>query len=359
MADEAEGGGRAAASAPSLSLINISNGSQKNASAIAKRAETLYQNLEGLIQRVGIERVGLVTCTFPYRIIDRFEASRRFDSLATGVLRPQKLEFITVPERHDSGGFHFHLATAFPYDIRTGFDFDAATNAAACKREHYFRGGKYHASESGFGWTNAAAHRDFKRWERAYVKSANERLRDWWNYFRPVAERYGFGRCETLPVLSNASAIARYVGAYVTTASGARLECDRGMRLVRYSLARVPVEDNGVVRKISLRRCNLKWSWVGGNGAKWRRGLQLLGTILELDMDGLAALFGSKFQYTNRRAIFALGEGFENALPLVSKIPEWADRPSRMQFLVRLLNTLQKDEIFDQNLLSHAPDCPF
>jgi hypothetical protein len=38
------------------------------------------------------------------------------------------LEFIAVPERQDSGRFHFRLAAAFPYGIRSGFDF------AACER---------------------------------------------------------------------------------------------------------------------------------------------------------------------------------------------------------------------------------
>ena len=345
------GGGLAApADSPSLSLINNSI-IGVNKSAIAKKAECLYVNLDGLIKRVGIERVGFVTLTFPRVTSDRVFASCCFNSLATNVLRPQKLEFLSVPERQGNGGFHFHLATAFPYDIRTGFDFTAATNATTVKREHYFRGGTYNRSRGGFGWDNASSYAEFKKWECLYIESANESLRSWWNYFRQVAKRYGFGRCETLPILSNAQALARYIGAYVSTASNARLVCDAGMRTVRYSFARVPVA--GYERKSSLRTATVKFSWLDGNGRKWRRGLQLLGTIFELDLDGLSRLFGKKFQYHMRRAIFHLGDKYEEALPLVSKVPQWADYASRVAFFTRLLNSLQKEEIFDESILNY------
>lgn len=359
---EAAGGGRVApspADSPSLSLINNSIIAPKNKSAIAKKAECLHVNLDGLIKRVGIERVGFVTLTFPDHVTDRSEASARFNSLSTNVLRPQQLEFVTVPERQDSRRFHFHLAAAFPWDIRTGFNFDAATRAAACKREHYGRDGGFLRNAGGWGWDSAESYGQFKHWERLYVESANQRLREWWNYLRPVAERYGFGRCETLPVLSNAQALARYVGAYVTTASCSRESGDAGMRTVRYSFARVPVECDGETRKVSLRTASVKFSWLDGNGRKWRRGLQLLGGIFELEMDGLSRLFGSKFQYHMRRVIFTLGDKFDEALPLCVQVPEWADHASRVAFLTRLLNSLQKNEVFDLNFLTSEPDCPF
>jgi hypothetical protein len=307
---------------------------KKNRSAIAKKAECLNVNLEGLIRRVGIERVGFVTLTFSDHVTDRSEASARFNSLATHFLRPLELEFITVPERQGNGRFHFHLAAAFPWDIRTGFDFDACKNAAAVKREHY-RDGKWDAGKFA----------EFKRWERIYFESANQRLRGFWRDLRDVSAGYGFGRCETLPVISNAAAISRYLGAYVTTACDARTIADKGMRTVRYSLTE--------------RTASIKFSWADGNGRKWRRGLSLLGGILDLDLDGLTAFFGAKFQYEMRRAIFALGEGYENALPFCAKVPEWADMASRMGFLYRLLNAIQTETVFDINLLTNEPDCPF
>jgi len=332
------GGGASgvAAASPALPCLLLTSQSDvvHNRSAIAKKAETLYVNLEGLIRRVGIERVGFVTLTFPDHVTERGEASRRFNSLSTNVLRPQQLEFITVPERQGNGRFHFHCAVAFPWDIRTGFDFDACKNANAVKRDHY-RGGKWDAGSFG----------EFKRWERVYFESANQRLREWWNYFRVVSKRYRFGRCETLPVISNGAAISRYIGAYVSTASDARTVADKGMRTVRYSLV--------------SRTASLKWSWADGNGKKWRRGLQLLGGIFDLDLDGLSRLFGKNFQYEMRATIFVLGDKYEQALLLCARVPEWADLGSRYGFLRTLLNSVQGDIHFDLAGLTSEPECPF
>ena len=242
-----------------------------------------------------------------------------------------------MPERHDNYRFHFHLAAAFPYDIRTGFDFDACTLANQLKREHY-RGSK-------LGWDSKANFREFSRLEGIYFKSANQSLRAWWDYLCDVGPKYKFGRCETLPVISNAAGIARYVGAYVSSATDHRVLADKGMRTVRYSLRQ--------------RVAHVKFSWADGNGKTWRRGLQILGLVFACDVDGLAGHFGKNFQYEMRRAIFALGQGYDQALQLCAKIPEWADTASRMGFLYRLLNAVQTEVTFDMTFTNNTPDCPF
>lgn len=298
-------------------------------SASAKKAETLYVNLSGLIKRVGIERVGFVTYTFSDHVTDRYEASRRFNSLSANILRPDGLELITIPERQGSGRFHFHSAASFPYDIRTGFDFESCRLANEAKR----RGDDA----------------DFRRYQGIYFKSANSRLRGWWSYLRSVAPRYGFGRCETLPILSNAQALARYVGAYVTTATGARLDCDKGMRTVRYAL--------------DHRTASLQWAWVEGNGAVWRRGLQLIGQILEIDYETFKDRFGKHGMWRHRKFITCLGQNFAAALPFVAAIPEWADYESRVAFLVRLCSHFDQDEDFSPSecfgLSVETENCPF
>jgi len=342
--DEVLGGGAGgvAAASPALPCLLLTSQPEvhRNASAVAKKAECLYVNLQGLIRRVGIERVGFVTLTFLERVTDRIEASARFNSLSTHVLRPQQLEFITVPERQGNGGFHFHCATAFPWDIRTGFNFDACMCANTIKREHYFKG-----ASGQWGWDDPEWEREFHRLERIYFESANQHLREWWTYFRPVAKRYGFGRCETLPVISNGAAIARYIGAYVSTATDARTIADKGMRTVRYSLFE--------------RTASIKFSWADGNGAKWRRGLQLLGLVFGKDLDGLRDALGAKFQYRWRETIFVLAEFYDEAISFCVRVPEWADRSSRVQFLTRLLNHVQQKVTFDLAGLTSEPDCPF
>jgi hypothetical protein len=309
-----------------------------NTSAIARKAETLYANLCSLIARVGIERVGFVTLTTADNCTNRKESFRRYRAFDAGLLRPNKIESICVPERQRRGAIHFHLAAAFPWDIRSGFDFTALRNAAAIKREHYLGGGN---------WT-AGKLDEFKRWEGIYIKSANQRLRQWWRdvrEFNETRESAGFGRCETLPVLSNAAALARYVGAYVTTAVGARQSGDKGMRTVRYSLAE--------------RTASCRWAWQDGNGRMFRKGVELMEIIHGLDSLEFERLYTAKWQWRWRRIIRTLGENYDEAILVCTQIPEWADMPSRMGFLRALVHSLQKEYVLDVNFLESGPDCPF
>jgi len=309
-----------------------------NRSATAKKAETMYANLSGLIERVGVERVGFVTLTTVDNCTDRIEGQRRFNSFKTNVLRPEQVEHIAVVERQERGAIHFHLAAAFLWDIRTGFDFAALQNAVAIKRQYYLGGGKWAAGKLD----------EFKRWEGVYLKSANQRLHRWWRVvsdFNENTRSAGFGRCETLPVLTNAAALARYLAAYVTTAVGARLRCDKGMRTVRYSLDERPA--------------SVAWAWVNGNGRVFRRGCELLGLIHGLGPAGIESFYGRKWQWRWRRVLRTLGEQYETALLYCAKLPEWADLPSRMGFLRALVHALQKEYVLDANFLQSEADCPF
>jgi hypothetical protein len=278
-----------------------------NLSAYAKKAETLFINLDGLIRRVGIERVGFVTLTFAVRVVEFKDASERFHNIHISTLKPEGLEFIAVPERQESGRFHFHLAAAFPYDIRTGFDFAACQRANAAKRD---------------GDRDA-----FRRLQAIYCRSANRHLRKFWALLRlDKVTRHGFGRCETLPILSNAAALARYVGAYVTSAGRTRLGSDKGMRSVRYSL--------------SQRLATCRWSWADGNGLHWRRGCQILSLILEIPYERYKEKFGKRWAWHLRETISTLGKNYCQALWYAAQVPEWADYKSRLLYLCRVCGEL-------------------
>ena len=162
-----------------------------------KTAQALSWNVDYLCKKYGVERIGFLTLTFADHVLDAREASRRFNNLATGILRERYPEYIRVLERQKSGRIHYHLLVVLDEDIRSGFDFDAV------------------------------AKHDYK--------SASARIRLEWAFWRKSAKSYGFGRCELLPIKSTSEGMAQYVGKYIGKHFNAREEADKGVRLVSYS----------------------------------------------------------------------------------------------------------------------------
>lgn len=166
-------------------------------SAHKKTAAALSMNVAALGAKFGANRLGFLTLTFADHVTCPKEASRRFNSLATHVLKPRYLEYIRVMERQKSGRIHYHLLVVLNDDIRTGVDFGA------------FAKGDY--------------------------KSAPQPLRVEWAFWRKTAPLYRFGRTELMPVKSNADALAQYVGKYIGKHVNQRTEKDKGARLVSYT----------------------------------------------------------------------------------------------------------------------------
>lgn len=170
-----------------------------------KTAYALEKNVARMIAEHGLDRVGFLTLTVgdtvegrPFgQVWDALEASRRINSLLTGLLRDVCGRMVIVTERHQSGAIHFHLLIEVASDIRTGFDFSAVA------------GGDY--------------------------RSASTYLRGMWDMLRARLPGYGFGRAELMPIRSCGEAVARYVSKYVEKNLYARGREDRGKRLVRYS----------------------------------------------------------------------------------------------------------------------------
>ena len=162
-----------------------------------KVANALSWNVAHLCREWGIHRVGFLTLTFADHVTDIPEASRRFNSLASNVLRDRYAAHIRVLERQKSGRIHYHLLVVVPDDIRTGVDFDAF------------------------------AKRDYR--------SASNNLKREWAFWRHTAPLYRFGRTELLPIRSDAAALGQYVGKYIGKHIGQREERDKGARLVSCS----------------------------------------------------------------------------------------------------------------------------
>ena len=131
------------------SRVNVLTGGHK------RIAHVLYTEIMALVERFGIERLGLLTLTFADNVQTVKEARRRFNSLATHVLRSRYERAIVVLERQKSGRIHFHLLAVLASDIRTGLNFEEV-------RQRNYR-------------------------------SACPQLRAEWKFWRETAPEYGFG----------------------------------------------------------------------------------------------------------------------------------------------------------------------
>lgn len=193
-----------------------------------RSACALAWNVQHLAEKFGLEQLGFLTLTFADHVTDPKEAQRRFNSLASNVLRSRYREFIRVWERTKSGRIHYHLVVVLTADIRTGFDFEAVS------RNDY--------------------------------QSANSAIRGEWAFWRKTAKAYGFGRTELLPVRSTAEGIARYVGKYISKHVAQREERDKGFRLVEYTRG--------------ARMCSTRFIWNTAGARLWRLKVGLFCRIL-------------------------------------------------------------------------------
>jgi hypothetical protein len=317
----ANGGAADAALAASLSFHYNCNEVFGKRSQFARKAETLFLNVDAMIKRVGIEHCGFLTRTFAENITCRKEAELRNHSWNSGFAAEAFEETVSVPQRQARGAFHYHDIVVIKTDIRTGFDFDSCTAANDLKKKFLHRvGGR-------LTWASSAVEAEFKRLERKYFASANENLRALWrligNSKHPgKAAEYGFGRCEMMPILSNAAGCARYVGAYAIAAQNARAVEDKGMRTVRYAIKRVPVFCDGRQQTASLRNSTPQWNFAHGAAAWARKGCQCLSTLLGgLTDEQMKLHFGKKWRFRNRKFVSICAENFDELLATAGADP--------------------------------------
>lgn len=296
---------------PCLSNNNSNEGRNKGLfdeelqtpSSVRKAEFVLRTEVRALAKAHGLERLGFFTLTFPKAVMNRVEASRRFNSLLTGVLRKRYKIGIRVLERHKSNGIHFHCVVVCDGDIRSGFDFAACENG---KRDY---------------------------------SSANPYLRREWAFWRETVEKYGFGRHELKPVKSNAEGLAKYVGKYLGKHWAVRRPEDVGARLVSYW---------GYRGKSAAARRNAgcTFSWVNGGARIWRESLRdvdrLAGHVcpayLEAGLDGperLKRYFGRHWAWklikkeVTTKPMLAVCE-IENihaSRMTYTTLPSWSARP--------------------------------
>lgn len=220
-----------------------------------KMAFVLTFEIQDLAKKYGIETLGFLTLTFADQVLLMKEASRRFNSLNTHVIRHRYERGIVVWERQKSGRPHAHLLVACGQDIRTGADFAA--------------------------------------FERRDYRSANPVLRAEWAFWRKTAPAYRFGRTELLPVKSSAEGISKYVGKYVGKYVARREERDKGHRLARF-LGYGPGD----------RKASCQFMWNSPGSRLWRHRLASFAlSIGAKDIDGIRKLFGPRWAFHFRKAI--------------------------------------------------------
>jgi hypothetical protein len=76
----------------------------------------------------GTNKIGFLTLTFADDVQCHKEATKRFNSLATNILKNKYLAWIRISERQKSGRWHFHLVVVCKDDIRRGLRFDELKN---------------------------------------------------------------------------------------------------------------------------------------------------------------------------------------------------------------------------------------
>jgi len=213
-----------------------------------KTAFCLTAEIQALAKRFGIHRLGFLTLTFADHVLDIKEASRRFNSLSTNVLKERYACAVATVERQKSGRLHFHLVVVLGADIRSGVDFRA------------FEIGDY--------------------------RSAGPALRSEWAYWRVTAKLYGFGRTELLPIRSSADGIAKYVGKYIAKHMCCREFADKGARLVRY------------LGFAGSRVTSCRFTWNSKGSAKWRVAVAEYARLVHaVDLDDLKLKRGKRWAW--------------------------------------------------------------
>ena len=232
-----------------------------------KQAQNLFLNCQRLIKvyAISVNHVGLFTLTFPDSVTSNKEASRRFNSFLTGFLSkyPEIGHWLLTKEQQkkrgfkegNSGAWHYHLLVCLMGDIKTGIDFEALKN------------------------------RDYR--------SAPPYLRKIWKDFREAMPKYGFGRSELLPIRSNAEAMARYIGKYISKHIGQRDASSKGVRLISSS--------RGWVKNSA----NFAWNTAGAQ--EWRRKLKFFAMSIGCqEFYQITEVLGPKWAYKYSSDIFEI-----------------------------------------------------
>lgn len=264
----------------------------------AKTQYALELNAAEMIREAGVEACVFITITCGKKVDGLFVcepshdvASKRINNASRRLFPDLFEKWIIVTERHENGGVHFHLLAVVKGrpDVRSGFIF------AAVKERR---------------WTNAS-----------------EPLRAVWAVLDARLPDLGFGRAQTTPIEKTAEAVACYVSKYVCKNLFARLDVDKGKKLVRYG---------GFSRHIKAN----DFGWCNARATAWRKKAEELASMAGVESgqagrEEVAEVFGSRWAFRLTRVMHAIDD---RPLPAF----EWTsphERECARQFVLRVAST--------------------
>ncbi len=268
---ESESGGSArGAGGPPLPCLLSNNCDEPRPaplpSADRKRAESVQQNASHFVTLYGQENCGLFTVTFADDLTPQ-EAQRRVHNFWRRECSEMFGEFMRVREFTKRGRPHFHLLVQCHGDIGSGFNWGHYDVVQAHNRNREGVRPKGNLNRT------------------PLLAELHKRL----NKKGPL---YGVGRMELTPI-RNAAAVGFYVGGYLSKSIDHKPASAKGTRAITYS--------QGFERKVKG-----PWSWTTPGAWVFRAKLRTwAGKHGCESMKAVAALFGSRWAYSNRDAILS------------------------------------------------------
>jgi hypothetical protein len=264
---------------------------------LRKKMFAIRSRIEWMVEKYGIEHVGLQTLTIRENVTDRKDFTRRFKSLATNVFPKIYEDWLRVFERQQRGAWHAHVVVVTKEDIRTGCNVAALNQLFKDKKAQKISKGAYYAGIHRLASPNLRAiWKEFRRLCGVREFKARRKAKG--------RRYYKFDACHLLPIISTPQAMAMYVSKYIAKTFENRRAEDKGMRLV------------GCSKRVALV-CNERFSWANGAGSLWRTKLAILAEMLRFDSsDDFAKGLGPKWAYHLKPVIELLSLPYYGSMKL-------------------------------------------
>ena len=238
-----------------------------------KQAHCTKENCQKFIEKTGIERVAFLTLTFGDDVKDNKEASRRFNNLNRRFISEYFGDWALVKERQKNLRWHYHLLIDCLLDIRTGFDFETFKWDCLLREQNYKLGFPYSKIKD-----------EVEALQKIWMQSAPAGLKKLWPLLNNSRKKNGFGRCNLIPIYSNAEAAAYYAAKYASSHNQNRPEIDKGVRLSSYSS--------------KFARSTPKFQWRTPGSKEWREKVkQFAHKAGCFDLYDISRKLGSKWSY--------------------------------------------------------------